>query len=160
MANLNFDASQVDPQNTYEPLPAGDYLCMIVDSDVKPTKAGTGHYAQFTLQVLEGQYQGRMIWDRINIHNQNATAQEIGQKQLSALCHAVGVLQVQDTTQLHDKPVVVRLGLKDDRQYGPQNEVKGYKQPEGTPAAPTPTGTPTPPPPTAAATTQPPWMRQ
>ena len=127
MANIAFDASTVDPQNTYDPLPAGEYLCMVIDSDVKPTKNGNGHYAQMTLQVIDGEFNQRLLWDRINIQNQNQIAQEIGQKQLSALCHAVGVLQVQDTEQLHNIPVVVKLGVKSDPQYGPQNEVKGYK---------------------------------
>lgn len=162
MANLAFDATQVDPTNTFDPLPVGDYLCMIVESDIKPTKSGTGHYAQFTLQVIDGQYEGRKIWDRINIHNTNATAQEIGQRQLSALCHAVGVLQVQDTAELHDKPFIAQLVIKSDPQYGPQNEVKGYKAAGGQAPRPAPAPAPAAPAaaPAAAAGSTPPWMRK
>jgi hypothetical protein len=60
---------------------------MIVESAVKPTKAGTGKYLQLDWQILEGEYKNRSpLWDRLNIQNPNAVAQKIGQETLSAIC--------------------------------------------------------------------------
>jgi hypothetical protein len=49
MADLRgFDANQVEPSSDFEPVPAGKYLAVITESEMKPTKAGTGHYLQLT----------------------------------------------------------------------------------------------------------------
>lgn len=143
MAQLNFDASTVDPDVGFDPVPAGDYTAMIVDSEIKLTKAGTGMYLQLVWQVCDGQYAGRRIWDRINIQNPNQMAEEIGQKQLSSICHAVGVLRVIDSVELHDRPCSLKVVVKPgEGQYLPTNEVKGYRALGGgqtpAPAAPTP----------------------
>ena len=77
---------------------------------------------------------------RINIQNHNPVAEQIGQKQLSGLCHAVGVLQLQDSTQLHNKPLRIRVKVTKDDQYGDKNEVNGYEalpQGGGAPVVPT-----------------------
>ena len=70
MANLNgFDAATVDPATDFEPLPAGKYLAVITDSEMKPTKAGTGHYLQMTFQVIDGPFKNRLLWSRLNPAN-------------------------------------------------------------------------------------------
>src|SRR3990172_3284342 len=39
MANLNgFNANNVDPATDFEPIPAGKYLAVITESEMKPTK--------------------------------------------------------------------------------------------------------------------------
>ena len=128
MSLLNFDATAVAPANPLDPVPAGDYTVCIVDSEMKPTSSGNGYYLQLTLEVLEGEFSGRKIFDRLNLDNPNRQAVEIAQRTLSAICHAVGVLQVQDSAQLHDKPLVAKVAVRAARgEYGPSNEVKGYK---------------------------------
>ena len=53
MANLNnFDASQVDPSVALDPLPAGKYVAVISESELKPTKTGVGKYLQLTFQIM------------------------------------------------------------------------------------------------------------
>lgn len=131
MALLQFNAQQVSPESEFSPLPAGVYVAQVVESDVKPTKSGTGHYLQLTWKVLDGQHAGRLVFDRLNIANQNETATRIGQQQLSQLCHAVGVLQLQDSQQLHSRPCRIKLVVKQDPQYGDSNEVKGYELAQG-----------------------------
>ena len=42
MANLNgFDAATVDPATDFEPLPAGKYLTVITESQMKPTNSSS-----------------------------------------------------------------------------------------------------------------------
>lgn len=128
MSTLNFDATTVAPDTGFDPIPAGEYVAMIVDSEIKPTKAGTGMYLQLVWEVCDGPASGRKIWDRINIQNPNQVAEEIGQKQLSAVCHAVGVLRVQDSAELHEKPASIKVVVKPGQgEYLPSNEVKGYR---------------------------------
>lgn len=132
MATLQFDATTVQPNAPLEPVPSGDYLCMIVDSEMKPTSRGDGTYLQLTMEILEGPYQGRKLFDRLNLQNPNAQAVEIAYRTLSAICHAVGVMQVNDSAQLHDKPLIAKVALKPPKgEYGESNEVKGYKAVSG-----------------------------
>lgn len=157
MAQLTFDAQSVAPQTTFTPIPAGNYLTLVTDSEIKTTSKG-GQMAVFSLQVADGQYAGRKLFARINTKNQSAEAERIGQSQLSALCHATGVLQLQDTSQLHGKMVRVRVKIRKDEtgQYGDQNEVTGYEAvggPVPSAAAVVPPAAP------AAGAATPPWKR-
>lgn len=150
---LNFDATNVDTTNHYDAIPAGDYLVMITASQSRATKDGTGEYLELTLEVQDGAYRGRKLWDRLNLSNKNQKAVEIAQRQLAQICHAVGVLQLQDTAEpLHYKPLVAIVRVKDGMN-GPVNEVKGYKKSAGAAA---PATAPVAAPRQAAAAT-PPW---
>ena len=62
MADLNgFDANEVDPTTTFDPLPAGKYVAAVTESEMKPTKSGAGKYLQLTFQILEGEYKGTLL---------------------------------------------------------------------------------------------------
>lgn len=128
MSALHFNAEHIDPQQSFDPVPPGKYVGHIVESELKPTKNGQGHYLQLVWEVLDdGPYKGRKIWDRMNIHNASTTAQEIGQRQLSAVCHAVGHLRVADSNELHNKPCRIKVKIRQDQGYEPQNEINGYE---------------------------------
>jgi hypothetical protein len=129
-AVLNFDASQVAPDTgAQDALPAGWYDVVMEASEMKPTKDNTGAYLECKLNVIAPQnFQGKKIYTRLNLRNSNATAQEIGYKQLSAICHAVGVLQVADSAQLHNIPFKVKLKLRPaEGPYEASNDVTAYK---------------------------------
>lgn len=127
MAQLTFDASKVEPDNGIEVIPAGWYNAAIDESANKPTKDGVNSYTQFRFTVLDGQYKGRKLFARFNLQHTNAQTSEIAQKQLSALCHAAGVLQLSDTQQLHNIPMKVKAIIKKDEGYEPSNEIRSFK---------------------------------
>lgn len=148
-----FNAAEVDPNQVYEPIPAGWYKCAITGSEEKPTKAQTGSYLQLAIEVIEGPHQGRKLTDRLNLNNPNATASEIAYRTLSAICHAIGVMNPRNSSDLHDKPLMVKVKVKPaDGQYSASNEVQGYeavkKDGASAPAATT-----------AAKASTPPWKR-
>ncbi len=128
MVMLNFDANAVEPQKAIGAIPEGDYKVAITKSENKPTKAGTGSYLQLKLQVLEGEYKGRFLWSRLNMDNPNSQAVEIAKSELSAICHATGVLTPQDSVELHNKPMFVSVKVRKRQDNGElSNEIKGYK---------------------------------
>ena len=134
MAQINFDSSQVAPSTgTADALPAGWYNVMMDESDVKPTSKSTPDNPQFMLacrfNILDGQYQGRKLFTRLNIRNSNPQAVEIAYKDLSAICHAVGMIGlVQDSTMLHGKPLKVKVKLRAATgEYEASNEISAYK---------------------------------
>ena len=130
MANLSgFDANTVEPSDDLEPLPAGKYVAVITDSEMKPTKAGTGNYLQLTFQIVEGEYANRLLWVRLNLDNPNATAVEIARRELSSICRSVGVLVPTDSADLHNLPCTIHVRVKRRNDTGElQNEVKGYSK--------------------------------
>lgn len=168
LGNLQgFDATQVEPQDSFEPLPAGWYPVIISDSEMKPTKAGNGQYLQLELTVIEGEHEGRKTWDRLNLDNPNQTAVEIAQRALSAICRAVGVMAPNDSSELHDRPFEVKLSVKPAKDtYEASNEVKGYRAlggeeaaPAAAPAARQPAARAGKTAPAASAAKTPPWKR-
>ena len=132
MAHLNgFNATEVEPTTSFEPLPAGKYLAAITESEMKPTKSGAGSYLQMTLTILEGEYKNRVLWARLNLNNPNATAVKIARSELSAICHAVGVMQPRDSVDLHNLPLVITVKVKKREDTGElTNEIKGYERKE------------------------------
>ena len=132
MANLNgFNANEVEPTGSYEPIPAGKYPAAITESEMKPTKNGSGSYLQLTFTITDGAYKNRVLWARLNLNNPNATAVKIAQSELSAICHAVGVMQPRDSVELHNLPLVIVVKCRKRDDTGDlTNEIKGYERKE------------------------------
>lgn len=128
MANLNgFNANNVEPAKPISTIPSGEYEAVITESEMKPTKAGTGQYLQLTFEITKGEYQGRKQWARLNLDNPSDTAVQIAKAELSAICRAVGVLQPQDSQDLHDIPLVIVVKCKKGDDGEIRNEIAGYK---------------------------------
>ncbi len=141
MTGLAFDASQVAPASISDPIPAGWYNAEISDCEVLPVKGRNGGTrVKFDFTVISGDFKGRKFFGSINNKNANPQAQEIGQKELSAICHAVNVIQVSDTKQFIGKTLQVKVKVKpEDKEggYDAANEPKAYKPMEGaTPGVP------------------------
>ncbi len=135
MVMLNFNASQVQPNQALEAVPSGNYPVMITKSEEKPTRAGDGSYIEFEMTIQGGQYNGRKLFDRLNIKNKNEQAVSIAYSTLSAICHVTGRLNITATEQLHGVPFVA-VAVKKERDDQPgsgnmTNEVKGYKDING-----------------------------
>ena len=158
MADLRgFDAQTVEPNDSFDPVPNGDYLCIITTSEMKPTKAGDGAYLELELQVIEGPYQGRKLWDRLNLNNANETTVKIAKGTLSAICRAVGVLQPTDSCELHDLPLVAKVACrKRDDTEELTNVIKSYKKRDAMAAVPASSPAPAK---AAATSSTPPWKR-
>jgi hypothetical protein len=151
MANLNgFNANNVDPATDFEPIPAGKYLAVITDSEMKPTKSGNGQYLELTFQVIEGPYKNRLLWSRLNLDNPSEMAVQIARAELSAICRAVGVLQPKDSVELHNLPLLVTVKCKKREDTGDVvNEIRAYAKKEAASGQPQ-----------QEATNTPPWARR
>lgn len=129
----NFNANDVEPSapQSFEPIPAGDYVVQILQSEMKETSTG-GQMLVLEMEITEGEYRSRRLWDRLNLVNQNQQAQEIAHRTLSSICRAVNQMQVSDSEQLHFKPMVATVrvrpaGLdKKGVHREAANEIRGY----------------------------------
>jgi len=126
MPIIDFDAVQNDfAPRTFEALPRGDYTAMITDSILKETKAGTGHYIALTVEIIDGAYSGRKIWDNLNVKNANPTAEKIAMASLTQYFAACGMsMQKGDNTEsMYNIPFKLTLGI--DRKDETRNCVLG-----------------------------------
>jgi hypothetical protein len=147
MANLGatFDATTVEPNKPFEPLPPGRYLVQIVTSEMRPTKDGMGQYLWLEMDVLEGEYVGRKLFDRLNLVNGNPTTVEIAQRTLSAICRAIGRMQVQDSEELHLIPLIADVKVKPPKDgYDASNTMRYLPVEERAPAPALPAPSPAP----------------
>ncbi|MDR1492026.1 MAG: DUF669 domain-containing protein [Planctomycetaceae bacterium] len=141
MAQLNFDASQVEPSVPFEAVPPNKYLVEITNSSQKATKAGDGTYLELEFTILDGEYRGRKIWERLCLNHHLPRTVEIARSHLSAICHAVGVMKPRDSSELHRIPLVVTVKAKCNNEGMIYNEVRGYAKREGFITKPTPPST-------------------
>ncbi|MFV0442155.1 MAG: DUF669 domain-containing protein [Planctomycetaceae bacterium] len=143
MADLRgFNAHTVEPSESFDPIPAGEYLCVITNSEDKPTKAGTGSYLELEFEVLDGPFKGRKLWDRLNLANPNELAVKIARATLSAICRAVGVMEPKDSCELHDLPLLVKVRVeKRPDTDEPANVIKGYRSKHAAPTVAAPMAT-------------------
>ena len=159
MAILNFNANEVEPSKTFDPIPAGKYIAVITDSEMKETRAGTGRYLQLEFEITDGEFAGRKLWSRLNIENQNAEAVRMARADLSAICRAVNVLTPSDSIDLHNLPLVIKVHCRKDKNTGEiTNDIRGYEskanykpEPKQAPATSTTAQT-------ARVPSKPPWM--
>lgn len=126
-----FDARTVAPHIPGAgSLPVGDYVARITGSEMKLVKnnANAG-YVEFTYTVIEGEFAGRTMPYRLNLMNANPQTVEIAQRQLSAICHATGQVELYDTTQVHDIAHIIVVGEQKEQEKGKpiRTEIKGVK---------------------------------
>jgi len=128
LTGFNADDFQTE-QRDFSPLPAGEYLAVITASTEKGTRAGTGSYLELTFQVIDGEHKGRQLWERLNINNPNKTAEQIARESLAAICKAIGITTPDDSSELHDAPMVIIVGHRKRQDNGEiTNVIKGYKR--------------------------------
>lgn len=172
-----FDAANVDPNAGFEVYPAGKYLAQIVASEMRPTKDGRGQYLFLELDILEGPFAGRKLFDRLNLVNDNPDTVDIATRTLSSICRATGQMQVKDSEQLHLIPLIADVRVRPPKgQYGESNSIRylprnattpapATRAPAGYASAPAPATAPAPQPARPAAPAAPaagglPWQRQ
>jgi hypothetical protein len=168
MAAFSFNTESVEKrENNFELLPAGWYVAQVSESEIAPLKSGNGEGLRLTFEVLADQYRGRKVWANLNVRHSNPEAERISQQQLRELCDAIGIARITDTQQLHNRPVEIRIKVREDKtgRYEPQNEVAGFRAAR---AGAAPASTPFPPigrvpspapAPAAGSAPVPPWVK-
>ena len=119
-----FNAQQYDPTQGGGSLPVGRHPVIIESSEVKANKANDGGYLQLNVKLIDGPQTGTTGAYRLNLYHSNPQTAEIAHRQLSAICHCVGVFNVQDSAQLHNIPFIIEVGL----QKGEEAAQKGYTE--------------------------------
>lgn len=126
--NDGFDSTAKENQKVNNALPAGEYHAVLVASEKKTTKDGSGAYLDCQFQIASGEFQNRRVMQKFNLwlaltDDKKRMAVQIAKGQLSELCRAVGVLNPKDSTELHGIPMMIKLNCKENGEYGMQNNI-------------------------------------
>jgi hypothetical protein len=139
MAILNFDASKVETvENDYTPLPVGEYKAVITASEVCETKSNPDNkYLKFTFEVIDGKYKGRKLFENLNLWRDGSSKKDditmrIAQSNLAQMCRAVGMTSINNSEELHNKPLVIKVKVTPaSADYGEGNAITAYKSLNG-----------------------------
>ena len=126
--NLNFDSTQIasnEMPSDFGAIPEGKYLVHIAETEEKISNAGN-KYLNLKLQVLDGEYKNRYLWDIVNLWHPKDNVRDIASQTMASICRATGVLKPSTSEELHYKPLTASISLETDSDYGDQNRVKKY----------------------------------
>ncbi|MGX8677701.1 MAG: DUF669 domain-containing protein [Sphaerochaetaceae bacterium] len=125
---MKFEPVNSTEARTRELIPNGVFKMQVTEAEVCQTSTGSGQYIKLTWKIMEGQYDGKTIVDRLNIRNVNAEAERIGRGQLASLISAMGMSECGDTDLLLYKPIMGKVGIEKDKtgQYEDKNKVISY----------------------------------
>jgi len=135
MSTLDFESFDLDVEEKQQidTLPEGWYDAMIENVEVRSTKSGTGAYFAVTYNIIGNNYANRKVWGNVTYKNPNATAENIGRKQLSKMSAAGGLTSLpSDTDELIGLTMSIKVGVTPATdQYAARNEVKDWKSSGG-----------------------------
>lgn len=131
-----------EPSGDFDPIPAGEYRAKIIESEVEDVSRNNnyGRCLKLTWQVETGQFDGRLVWQRLNMWAEGMNNLDkvisIAQSQFAAIRQATGKATPQDSSELHHIPCLIRVKVKTDPngQYPPNNEITSVKPVDGQPA--------------------------
>ena len=121
-----FDANAHNPKQVGEGHPPGKFPFQILNTEIVPTKDGTGGMFVVTFQTPAGE-----IPFRYNIWNASEKAVAIAQGQLSALCHATGIFRVEwtnDGAALRGGRGQIEVGYQKGQEPSAENPGGGYTE--------------------------------
>lgn len=120
--NGAFNANNFDPAQGSNQFPIGRHLVRVSGSAIKPTQDQTSGFLELKCIIQDGAHAGTECSHRFNIYHKDDQPRNIAERQLSAVCHVTGIMELHDTEQLHEAMYIVDVGMQ--KEPNP----KGYTQ--------------------------------
>ena len=101
------------PPNEYDPVPPGDYMVVITDSDSRIQEMALQNTFVLTFQIIEGQSKGRLIWQNLSLNDPDPKWLGAAKRRLRAIYNAVCKPSgVNDSSELYNIPHLVSLEIE------------------------------------------------
>ena len=109
----------LDDVKELQPVPAGNYVCRVIDGIVK--EGPKGKYIAWTLEITEGEFAGQQQW-----HNTSLVANaQFGLKRFLQACNFEWEKTSFDTADVIGCEVIAKV-VQDMYEGEPKNKVKGF----------------------------------
>ena len=120
-----------EQENKETHLPQGWYAASISNAELKTSRSGNGQYINVkyvvTKSTHQGDYQGSVVSDIINVTNRSRAAERFGHQKFSSLLRAIGLTTCDDTDQLVGASCAINLTVTQSHQYGIGNEIIEFR---------------------------------
>lgn len=130
MTQYNFNCNEAPEPVDFSPMPINTECIMeIIASEIGAANEKGTQQLQLTFKVVDGEFKGREIneWYSI-ICPISQQAVEISQRAIRQICESIGLVSFTQTEELHNKPMIVRVGHKEANADGDvYNRVKMVK---------------------------------
>jgi hypothetical protein len=107
----DIDFSSIPDSNT---LPDGEYVAAITASEERTGRESGAKYLALTIQVIDGPRKGFLGRANLNLWHSNEQTRNIAKQQLKQIVNACGKQSVQNSTELHQIPMLVTFKNKDN----------------------------------------------
>ena len=126
-----FTPSEVEDTEDFAPIPDGTYRLLVLDSEYKATKAGTGHYMAVAFQVVGGKCDNRRLFSNFNLENPSEVATKIGRSEMKKFLAALGfTAPLKDENEFHrlvqGKTVAADVEIEVGKDGVKRNRVKRF----------------------------------
>jgi len=122
-----------DWQGTFAALPPNDYPVTITKAEFSTNKNQTGKYLKLEFSLIGEKYKNRKLFNNYNLIHTNQQAAAIAMSEVKEILKCIGtdIAKAQFNEDgligyLMDKTLMLRVGIKQDEKYGPQNVIKEY----------------------------------
>jgi hypothetical protein len=137
--SIDFSEEAIGGNDGFAPIPAGRYVGRLEKWELKDTKDGSGNYLSLRWDVTEGDRAGRVLWQNMTMCNKSDQASKIGRRELAAMLKAFGgdpengkIKEQLD--HFTGSEVVLIVGVRENKQFGPENHIKGFASLESKPS--------------------------
>ena len=136
MTTWNFDATDIPPAESDEPLPEGWYHVTIVAAEDHVAKnPDAGLTIKLTVEIdanHHADHKGRQIFDYLCINHKNDKPRNIARKNLSAICHAIDLFPLEEAKNLIGEKLLAKIKTRPAQDgYPASSDIKGYGAAEG-----------------------------
>jgi hypothetical protein len=128
MAEIGFDWENAEDA-TFEPVPPGKYQVVCLSCQDKEKEPGKTS-RNLELEIQDGQYKGRKIWDFLLVNHPSEAAQKISRGRFKQFVLATGI-RPNDTDDLVGHTVTATVKVKTDQNGNLQNQVSSYSAVKG-----------------------------
>ena len=98
-----YDPKEEIKTKSFDTIPEGTYECIVNKTDWKDTSTG-GKMLEVEYAIAGGDFDGRLVWQRMNLVNKNEIAVQIAREHLSMVCRAFYL-----DTPLKDESEMIRF---------------------------------------------------
>lgn len=138
MNNQDYDfgvsLSEVEDNDSFSPIPPGDYEVRAEQVSLKDSKSGNGKYLAFEFVIADGQYRKRKMFQNVIVEHTNEDAKRIGLQLIKSwivACNGNGTerLTLSLIVRFLNQPCMAAIVIEPGRLgYSDKNKITRFKQ--------------------------------
>jgi len=110
-------------------IPKGRYVAVLCESDMIPNRTG-GHYLELVFRISEGECAGRTLRRKLFLDCGSFRQRSTARSELQTICRCTSIMTPNDSSELHDIPLLIWVEQKQERGGRIRSVIEGYDRHE------------------------------